>query len=668
MTKLTHDDSKKKEDWRGLRALVIISLFTFYATLLFIQPSLPAADDMARHVTNGELILQGNFDVLYENVYSYTDPGESFVNHHWFSGVIFYVLLSLVGWEGLTILKVAVYLAAFGLVFATAVRKADFWVVTAFSIPAILILVERMSLRPEMFSYLFIALTIYLLIDFERNPERKRIFWLIPLQLLWVNTHIFFSIGLMIAGAFLFEKLVKYRREFWKNPVVRKLALVLVCMTAVTFINPHGATGVFYRYPSEFPVTIAENQSLFEYKQIGAPREDIAAVVYIPLVGVLGVSLLYGLWRKRMTLFYLLGGIATAALGFMIMRGIYFFGFFFLLTVPMVWSPVFVRVRNFLYTRLPEYRRTLGVVCALVLCAILLYANTPAVTKQISPSAQKGIGLAPRSLDAGNFLVENDIKGPIFNDADIGSYLIYTLFPKERVFVDNLFADAYSPEVFREYLDMLGSEDAWRSGIARYNFNAIVFYQYDAGENVRRFIYTRLNDPEWAFIYGDPFVLIFVKNTEANREVIGKFHITPENISERLAHLKNADDFEGMVAYADIANLMGRSDVGIETFNRILQKWPENPKMWMITAEWELQRSGTPESARIALAYLEKALALGQTTAEVYSFMGLAHARLNNIEASREALNESLRINPNREDAKRLLAEIAEYEAQEVIP
>jgi len=52
------------------------------------------------------------------------------------------------------------------------------------------------------------------------------------------------------------------------------------------------------------------------------------------------------------------------------------------------------------------------------------------------------------------FFKENNLQGPIFNNYDIGGYLIFNLFPQEKVFVDNR-PETYSSEFFQEdYIPM----------------------------------------------------------------------------------------------------------------------------------------------------------------------------------------------------------------------
>ena len=74
---------------------VLLVLLTIYAGFFFARPINFATADLGRHIVNGELILNGVTDVLYSNHYSFTERDYDFVNHHWGSGVLFYLVHSV---------------------------------------------------------------------------------------------------------------------------------------------------------------------------------------------------------------------------------------------------------------------------------------------------------------------------------------------------------------------------------------------------------------------------------------------------------------------------------------------------------------------------------------------------------------------------------------------
>lgn len=653
---------------RIVKIVVFLLLLALYASFLVYTIKLPAADDLPRQIQIGEEIVHGNWDILYKNIFSYTEPEHAFYNHHWLSAVVFYLLHLLLGWSGLVVFKVAVFLLAFTLVFRAALKKADFWLVAFAALPALFILQERTSLRPEVFSYLFIALYVYLLLDFEEHPERKRIFLLIPLQLLWVNMHVFFSIGIMMLAAFVCEKVIVHWKELRTSEVVRKGGMVLLALIAVSFINPRGLEGVVYRYPS-ISLHISENQSIAEFQKHSAPLSDMAIFLYAPLVGVVVVSiLLFLIFRylerrrglvsanalRAPPVFYGLAILATAALSFFIIRALALFGFMFLLAVPFFLQGAysFIREKSVAYGRAPLILgRTIIGAFILLLC-VLVYLGAQG---KLSNLSQQGIGLASMAEGGARFFLENDLKGPIYNDADIGSYLIYYLYPRERVFSDNRFGDAYSPEYWDKlYLPLLSDENVWQKALQRHDFNVIFLYQYDGSDGFRQFFYNRLRDPGWAFVYGDPFSVIFVRNIPKNQTIIDRYRITYDNAPERLAHLIESPVEDDKIAAADILNLIGQTDLAREVFLDVVLKRPENGKIWMIMGEWELSVE-RPQSSLLAALFLERAIASGQQTAEAYSFLGVAYYRLGRLEKAKDMLEESLALNPDREDAKKLL-------------
>jgi len=620
---------------------------------------------------NGKQILEGHFDVIYQNVYSYTAAGYPFVNHHWLSGVVFYLLLMVMGWGGLVIFKAVVLLAAFGLLFATALKKADFWLVAFFSLPTILILMERDSLRPEIFSYLLIALYLYLLVDLDEHPERKRIFWLIPLQLLWVNLHIFFSIGIMLVAGFLAEKMLlaspePFLKKFsWKglknaagNSLVRRLALLLVALALVSCVNPHGITGVLYRYPSNFPIQISENQSIAQFEETIAVNANTSVVVFKILLVIIAVSFIFGFQKKRKPFFYFFATVATAVLSFIILRGIVFFGMLALPVVTNNLDGLFVRLRDWFARESLKIQKGISFVLRFGLIGVFVFLLLPSSHQRFFSDKTFGIGLAPRSEDSAQFMKDNNIHGPIFNDTDSGSYLIYNLYPKEKVFADNLFGDAYPAAFFSgTYLPMLSDENVWLAVSQKYDFNVIFVYQYDGGPDFRGFLFRRMQDPAWALVYGDTFNLIYVRNTPENQAVIQKYGITATTAEERLKSLVQSSNFDDQVAAGDIFNLVGRGDLSAKVFSDVVARWPEKSKIWMVMGEWELTRNDH-ESDMLAMMYLDKALSLGNISAETYSFLGVAYVRLGYYDKARDVLRKALDINPERQDAKDLLATI----------
>jgi len=635
---------------RWVKTTVFVLILVFYASLLVHKIELPAADDIARHVKNGEMILGGNLDILKSNVYSYAEPEHRFINHHWLAGVVFYLLHQAVGWSGLIIFKVIVLLAAFVLLFAAAVKKADFWLVAFFSIPAILVLSERSALRPEIFSYLFVAAFLYLLIDLDEHPERKRIFWLIPLQILWVNTHLFFIIGPLLTAGYLLEKIILNRGELRGNPLVKKLGFLLAGLFAACLANPNFAAGALFPLQifQNFGVEVAETRPVAQFLREEPPWSSIPVAIFQPLVWLLAASFVFAVRSRR--IFYFLASVATVVVGFRIFRTISFFGMIFLPTISANLNGAFIQLRE-------KAGRAARVVLLTLLASSLCWLIILGSRGKIFQYNEPGIGLAEGANDGGGFFKQQGLRGPIFNDFDIGSYLIYHLYPDERVFVDNR-PEAYSSSFFEEvYQPAFRDESEWQDALEQYEFNAIVLHLYSQNPNIRPFMYRRFTDPDWALVYADRYAVIFLRHTAENQAVINKFQITLENVSERLMPLTNSPTLDVQVAAADVLSLVHLEDEAFAIFQKVAANWPERGRIWKVMGELALLYIDEPDPS-LAAGYLEKAVAAGERSDDVYWMLGLAYYRTGDAPRAAEALQNSLKINPDKREARELLEEI----------
>ena len=85
----------------GLKILIILSIIALTALIYFEQGDFTSLD-LGRHLENGKIVWSQP-GVLFSNFYSYTEPNLSFINHHWLSGVIFYLLYLIGGFKILTL-------------------------------------------------------------------------------------------------------------------------------------------------------------------------------------------------------------------------------------------------------------------------------------------------------------------------------------------------------------------------------------------------------------------------------------------------------------------------------------------------------------------------------------------------------------------------------------
>ena len=65
--------------------------------------------------------------------------------------------------------------------------------------------------------------------------------------------------------------------------------------------------------------------------------------------------------------------------------------------------------------------------------------------------------------------------------------------------------------------------------------------------------------------------------------------------------------------------------------------------------------NNSQERSLLSVTYLEKAIALGWGTTEAYTFLGAAYLETGHFEKAKKSLQKALEIDPDREDAKKIM-------------
>ena len=251
--------------------------------------------DIGRHLLLGKIIVStGNVPTV--NLLSYTYPDYPFINTHWFSQVIFYVWHSTFGFDGLIFLSVLLATATLSLVFIYSSRKFDIFTAILIALIYLQVISGRTQVRPELFSFLFLAIFIVILYKY-REKYTKWIFALIPLSLLWVNTHIYFFNGIVVLALFLIDALISKRGKYNSKSFLT-LFSVTIASGLVILWNPHFIKGALYPLfvLNEYAVPVRENISFFSaLNSYNKP----STIFFQIAVGILWISLLIS--KKRMT-------------------------------------------------------------------------------------------------------------------------------------------------------------------------------------------------------------------------------------------------------------------------------------------------------------------------------------------------------------------------------
>lgn len=497
---------------------VFLLLFIFLCLFVFFLREIDlTTTDLGRHIKNGETILQGDTleKVLYTNFYSYTSTDFPFVNHHWGSGVIFFLIKSLFGFGGLSVFFAGITALTLLVFFSLARGRSKLLISLLVLVWIIPVLYLRTEIRPEIFSYFFCGL-FWLILD-----RKKWLYFLPFLMLFWVNLHSYFFVGFILIGLYWFEQLISVLLKKGNRKYFGKISLFLVLSILAGLINPSGVRGLLYPLHifDNFGYRLLENQSTFFLERVIG--EYPAGIYFRILFLILVFSFVWKLAKeKKIEPVNFLLAIFVSVFAFKAVRNFAVFGFFCL---PIIAQ----NLKSFRLHKDETINKFIFILLGTVLVPTIFF-----IKPQYWLQRNKiGFGLETGEKEAAEYFLDNKLKGPIFNNYDIGSYLIYYLFPSEKVFVDNR-PEAYPTSFFKEeYMPMQEQEDKWKETEQKYNFNAIFFYRLDLTPWAQTFLISLVENKNWAPVYVDGKRIIFLKRVKQNEEIIKKFELPKEMFS-----------------------------------------------------------------------------------------------------------------------------------------
>lgn len=515
------------------RALGFALFGLFLLLLLLSKPIHLVTADLGRHIINGQTILRDGLDsrVLSTNYYSYSYPDYPAVNHHWLFGVMAAVVFQLGGWAALSGLNVGLVMVSVVIMSVWAWRRlpaADqIFVAVAIWLAAPLIAI-RDEVRPESVSLMLISLTwvvssqIWELIRLGRKIRKQQLIaWLgvlIVLQLFWVNSHIFFPMGLL--SWWLAALMANHRPRQWRMTLG-----VSALIVAAWFVNPQGWSGVSapftilhnYGYP------IVENLALWQlWRRVPIGITWYFSALVLPLGGLF-IWWGWQSWRQqKISNFWLATwGLSAVFAASLMFRLFSFAGLILIAVLPLTLSALQHSRHN--WRTIWEHPASILTASLGSLLVMILIFKT-----QVFWPRQVGWGLEREAMSASQFISTSHLPAPVFNNYDSGGYLIYAFAQdgtqSRRVFTDNR-PKEYPFAFWTTYRQSLLSEPAWQQLLNQYQFQSIVFHRHDMMDGAQAFLAARAHDEAWVPVYVDKWWLMLVRNTPANQFLINRYQL-----------------------------------------------------------------------------------------------------------------------------------------------
>ena len=208
--------------------------------------------DIWWHLKAGQWILE-HHRIPYFDIFTYSSGDRVWVDLHWGFQVALALAYAAAGVAGMILMAAATGCAVVLVPLMAGAPHWPRWVAVLCWLPALALMAMRFDPRPEIFSLLYLAGYLAILLQADRRPEWL---WSLPLiQLLWVNSHALFVFGPIVLGCYW----VAHATQALVGPTIRdqdaacaaqprwwQLFIASAAVAIACLVNPYGVRGAFF--------------------------------------------------------------------------------------------------------------------------------------------------------------------------------------------------------------------------------------------------------------------------------------------------------------------------------------------------------------------------------------------------------------------------------------
>ena len=406
--------------------------------VLLVVPRNIGDPDIWWHLRNAQILFATHHFITHDT-FSFTALNSPWMNHEWISELPFYLGWKLDGGRGVYwAMMVQIELITVGIYWLSYKRSGSAVGSLLMAIAGTFLSSISYGPRTLLAGWILLLIELWILDESRRRP--KVVWFLVPLYMLWVNTHGSWMIGLTLLGAYVATSAVQFdwgaiRSLGMKPEELQRIVMACVASVAALFVNPYGWRLVAYPFNMAFhqKLNIA-NVEEWRSLDFHSPRGHLT----LALLAVAAVWQLYG--RRRWELYEL----AFLAIG--IYSAFSYSRFLFLFS--LLAAPIFAK-RFPKPVRGPDYGPKPFLNGAVLVCLLASCWRAFLPTKV---DDQKAMPEFP--VDATPFLQSFHPQGNVFNDYLWGGYMIWNMrdWP---VFVDSRVDIFEYNGTFKDYLDIV---------------------------------------------------------------------------------------------------------------------------------------------------------------------------------------------------------------------
>lgn len=560
------------------------------AVLLAIRPL--SSMDLGYHLAYGEHSLETG-EAVDTNPYVYTirldprggeddlgpgcwydaDGGYHFPNANWLTQVVMAAVYRRGGAVGLCGLQIALIAGTFALAVVVMRRLGLPWLLTAAGLVVMALgSYPRFNLRPELVSYLLLTCQLAILVGRGGRAEHVPSVWsaaaLVAIQLLFVNLHSFYVLGVAFTGAFLVDALLRLLEQSPRDAAARAanrrvilLAAALGGQVLVCFVNPwtwrivalpvqtllfmrqHGITGGSPGDSTHPWAQIGELSGTLSGPAFATARATVILWLVLVLAAPAAVAAVI---RRRWAWLALTGGVIASAMS--VRRNIALAS---LLATPIVLAALWELVRGPLARIAPRLRTPCALSIAGVLLLVTAWFHFSVATHRFYYAeylpARLAVGVTELAVPVGpaRWINEHQPKGRLWCDFNSSSNLHFLTRPHRGVPVmTNTWANP--PGTMGRALKLGENKPDFAEAARRYDLQIVVVSTYPGNQPLIRRL---ARDPAWAVTYLDAAHVIFLAADGANAALAKRSAITSRSL-DVAAHKAALAAADPMPAYS----------------------------------------------------------------------------------------------------------------------
>lgn len=651
---------------RNLFESVLLAVLVVFIALMVFYPM--GNGDFWAHAKTGEWIVQHRA-IPRHNIFMYTTPTAPWINHSWLSAVAFHVLLKEFGVVGVQVFQFLMVLASWIILWLLWKRlNAPTWLgIIAFAL-AIGVSHYRFQPRPELFSAVGNALLFYWLFSFKHSGNRS-LRWLPVVVVLWTNFHGGVAFGLVLLWLFVVAECMAFLWHRKKTesestpsltgPQLRQLTLIATITTAVTLINPFGLKYYSALSPSRMKLLSDNILEWFPFSKF-IHDLDRSSVLIFCLFGLLYLSS-FVVGRRKTSLTHLLLTGFTVFMTWEHMRNIWSAAQVFLALMAVHYMPSASLAGEECVSspQPPGFRVPMRLATRVVAALVLLVTLLQSEYYQLLHSHWPGWGVDRESLPVGvvRFVKEAPLNGRMYNDMLDAGYLIWSLCPQRKLFVDVL--NAYDESILRDGY-AISRVESLAPTLNRWKVDYCIVSEQNYFGKLARWLAA---SPEWTLIYWDGVSLIYLRNDAQHQDLLRRYayryldptdparQIEPAARKEYLTEVQRglANPCQSAALYTEggtmltSAGLAGLAGLAERVFRVALQIQPYEARALLGLAQCQYLQGRLDE----AIGTCRTLLLVSPNKAQVWKLIGMMSARQGKWVEAERALRRSLRLSPD---------------------